>query len=110
MGEPEASPEPSPFRRDPNLLHMFAGPDQYWADLRARDLENAHTVATQNKRISKATLKNPDILQQAKHSYEEKLPAFIDEITTVPSNPELHDACLRFGDILRQPFDSIRRP
>ena len=47
MGEPEASPDPISFRRDPNKPHMFAGPDQYWADLRARDPEHAHTIACQ---------------------------------------------------------------
>ena len=47
MGEPEASPDPSPFRRDPNVPHLFAGPDQYWADLRARDPEQAHTTVYQ---------------------------------------------------------------
>ena len=45
-GEPEASPNPSPFRRDSDMPHMFAGPDQYWADLRARDPEHAPTIAT----------------------------------------------------------------
>ena len=47
MGGPEASPDPSPFRRDPIIPHMFAGPDQYWADLRPRDPEHAHTIACQ---------------------------------------------------------------
>ena len=45
-GEPEASRNPTPFRRNPNMPHMFAGP-QYWADLRARDPEHAHTIACQ---------------------------------------------------------------
>ena len=62
----------------------------------------------QNKRISKAMLKTPDTLQQAKRSYEENLPAFLHEITTVSSNRELDEACLRFGDILRKPFESNR--
>ena len=44
MGEPEASPYPS---RDLNMPHMFAGSDQYWADLRARDPKHAHTIACQ---------------------------------------------------------------
>ena len=47
MGEPEVSPNPSPFRRDPDLPQLFAGPDQYWTDLRARDPEHAHTIACQ---------------------------------------------------------------
>ena len=53
-------------------------------------------------------LKRPDLLQQAKKSYEERLPVFIDQITMVSSNTELDDACLRFEDILRQPFESNR--
>ena len=63
---------------------------------------------TQNKRISKAMLKNPDTLQQAKRPYEEKLPALGHEITTVSSNRELDEALLRFADILRKPFKSNR--
>ena len=63
-----------------------------------------------NKRISKAMLKRPDLLQQAKKSYEEKLPVFISQIDMVSSNTELDDTCLRFGDILRQPFESNHRP
>ena len=74
------------------------------------DLQWSADPHTQNKRISEAIFKNPDILQQAKESYEEKLPAFIQEISTVSPNLELDDACLRFGDILRQPFESNRRP
>ena len=74
------------------------------------DLQWSADPATQNKRISKAMLKNPGILQQAKESYEEKLLAFIHEISTVSSNRKLEDACLRFGDILRQPFESNRGP
>ena len=46
-GDPEASPNPGPFPRDSDMPHMFAGPDQYWADLRARDPEHAHTIACQ---------------------------------------------------------------
>ena len=46
-GEPEASPNPSPFRRNPDMPHMFAGPDQYWARLKARDPEHAHTIVCQ---------------------------------------------------------------
>ena len=55
-------------------------------------------------------LKTPEILQQAKQSYEEKPLGFLDEITTVSSNPELDDDCLCFRDILRQRFESNRRP
>ena len=62
------------------------------------------------KRISKAMMKGPDLLQQAKTSYEEKLPVLIDQIAVVSSNTELDDASLRFEDILRQPFESNRRP
>ena len=51
-----------------------------------------------------------DTLQQAKRSYEEKLPGLVHEITTVSSNRELDGACLRFADILRKPFESNRRP
>ena len=36
-------------------------------------------------------LKRPDILQQAKKSYEERLPVFIDQIAMI-SNTELDDA------------------
>ena len=42
MERPEAFPDPSPFRRDTNIPHMFTGPDQYWADP-----EHAHTIACQ---------------------------------------------------------------
>ena len=66
--------------------------------------------STKSKRISNAMLKNPDILQQAKESYEEKPPALVHEITTVSSNRELDEACLRFGDILRKIFESKGRP
>ena len=64
----------------------------------------------QNKRVSKAMLKRPDLLQQAKTSYEERLPIFISQIAMVSSNTEVDDACLRFEDILRQPFESNQRP
>ena len=74
------------------------------------DLQWSADPLTQNKRISKAMLKNPDILQQAKESYEERPPVFIDQIAMVSSNTELDEACLRFWDILRQPFESNRRP
>ena len=60
--------------------------------------------------ISKAMLKTPDTLQQAKRSYEEKLLAFIHEITTVSSNRELDDAYFQFEVILRKPFESNRMP
>ena len=50
------------------------------------------------------------LLQQAKNTYEEKLPVFIDHIAMFSSNTELEDACLRFEDILRQPFESNCRP
>ena len=71
---------------------------------------NADQAPIQNKRISKAMLKNPHLLQQAKKSYEEKLPALIEDIKMVSSNSELDDACIRFGDILKHPFESNRRP
>ena len=72
------------------------------------DLQWSADSPRQNKRISKAMLKNPDTLQQAKISYEENLPALLHEITTVSSNRELDEAFLRFGDILRKPFESNR--
>ena len=59
----------------------------------------------QNKRISKAMLKNSGLLQQAKMSYEKKLPVLIENISTVSSHSELDDVCLKFGDILKQPFE-----
>ena len=52
----------------------------------------------------------PDLLQQAKKSYEGKLPVFRSQIAMASSNTELDDACLRFGDILRQPFEYNHRP
>ena len=74
------------------------------------DIQFSADSPIKTKRISKALLKRPDLLQQAKKSYEERPPVFIDQIAMVSSNTELDDACLRFGDILRQPFESNRRP
>ena len=50
-------------------------------------------------------LKNSGLLQQAKMSYEKKLPVLIENISTVSSHSELDDVCLKFGDILKQPFE-----
>ena len=54
-------------------------------------------------------LKNSGLLQQAKMSYEKKLPVLIENIPMVSSHSELDEVCLRFGDILKQPFESNRR-
>ena len=63
----------------------------------------------QNKRISKAMLKNSGLLQQAKMSYEKKLPVLVEKIPMVSSHSELDEVCFRFGDIVKQPFESNRR-
>ena len=54
-------------------------------------------------------LKNPGLLQQAKISYEKKLPVLIENIPMVSSHSKLDEVYVRFGDILKQPFESNRR-
>ena len=53
------------------------------------DIQFSADSPIQTKRISKAILKRPDLLQQTKKSYEERLPVFIDQIAMVSSNTEL---------------------
>ena len=74
------------------------------------DIQFSADSPIQTKTISKDLLKCPDLLQQAKKTNEERLPVFIDQIAMVSLNTELDDACSRFGDILRQPFESNHRP
>ena len=74
------------------------------------DIQFSADSPIQTKRISKALMKRPDLLQQAKKSYEERLPFLVDQIAMVSPKSELDDACLRFVDILRQPFEFHRRP
>ena len=74
------------------------------------DIQFSADSTIQTKRFSRALLKRPDLLQQAKKSYEQRLPVFIDQIAMVSSNTELNDPCLRFGVIQRQPFESNRSP
>ena len=74
------------------------------------DIQFSAGSPIQTKRISKAILKRPDLLQQAKKLYEERLTVFIDKIAMVSSNTDLDDACLQFEDFLRQQFESNPRP
>ena len=56
LGEPEASTDPSAFRRDPNIPHMFAGPYQYWADLRRETLSTRIRLHVSSSRVSTPAL------------------------------------------------------